>query len=124
MDDLVKRLEGLPRNSMGWYGIPLAGETYFLPLVVVAEIVSLRATADAARLKRMEDALRPFADACAKADASSEEVRRAGMGNGHSDDASPGWGIRYKHLKDARAALTVGSLPDEIDEFLSTPEDK
>lgn len=53
----------------------------------------------------LRDALKPFADACAKADASSEEVRRAGMGNGHSDDASPGWGIRYKHLKAARRAL-------------------
>lgn len=50
--------------------------------------------------------LKPFADACAKADASSEEVRRAGMGNGHSDDATPGWGIRYKHLKAALAALS------------------
>lgn len=49
--------------------------------------------------------LQPFADACTKADASSEGVRRAGMGHGHSDDATPGWGIRYKHLKAARAAL-------------------
>lgn len=53
----------------------------------------------------LRKALQPFADACAKADASSEEVRRAGMGNGHSDEATPGWGIRYKHLKEARRAL-------------------
>lgn len=53
----------------------------------------------------LKAALQPFADACARADASSEEVRRAGMGTGHSDDASPGWGIRYRHLKAARSAL-------------------
>ncbi len=53
----------------------------------------------------LKAALQPFADACARADASSEEVRRAGMGHGHSDDASPGWGIRYRHLKAARSAL-------------------
>lgn len=39
---LANPLEGLPRNSMGWYGIPLAGETYFLPADVAIEIVQLR----------------------------------------------------------------------------------
>lgn len=65
----------------------------------------LAALEDAGEVEGLRKALQPFADACAKADASSEEVRRAGMGNGHSDEATPGWGIRYKHLKEARRAL-------------------
>lgn len=65
----------------------------------------IAALEDAGEVEGLRKALQPFADACAKADASSEEVRRAGMGNGHSDEATPGWGIRYKHLKEARRAL-------------------
>ena len=54
--------------------------------------------------KRLREALEPFAAACAKADLHADEVKRAGMGT-VSDSATPGWGIRYGHLKAARAAL-------------------
>lgn len=54
------------------------------------------------RINELKAALRPFVDACVKADESSKEMFRAGMGNGHSDSASCGWGVRYGHLKEAR----------------------
>lgn len=54
--------------------------------------------------ERLREALEPFAAACAKADLHADEVKRAGMGT-VSDSATPGWGIRYGHLKAARAAL-------------------
>lgn len=57
-----------------------------------------------ARVRELEEVLRPFVAACAKADAHAEEAKRCGMGT-VSDSASPGWGIRYGHLKAARSAL-------------------
>ena len=63
------------------------------------------ATALRGHIRVLTEALQPFADACGRADQSSEEVRRSRMGPGHSDDATPGWDVRYRHLKAARAAL-------------------
>lgn len=48
--------------------------------------------------------LEPFALAADRAQESSDKSKALGMGE-HSNDASPGWGIRFGHLKDARAAV-------------------
>lgn len=65
---------------------------------------ALRAWRDRARA--LAAALQPFADAAAKADESKAEIERAKMGT-LSDGALIGWGIRYGHVKAARAALEV-----------------
>ncbi len=52
----------------------------------------------------MIKALAPFADAAAKVDVQSDEQLRL-VGSRISEDASPGWGIRRKHLNAAREIL-------------------
>ena len=56
------------------------------------------------RVRELEESLRPFAESAAKAEANQVQSERLGMGR-MTDDASPGWGIKIRHLKAARAAL-------------------
>ena len=51
-----------------------------------------------------EVALKPFADAASKADKESADAVSHSMGP-FSDNMSPGWGIKYSHVKFARSAL-------------------
>lgn len=53
--------------------------------------------------------LQPFADAAEKADAASDQQKRL-LGSEISADASPGWGIRRKHLNAARAILAAKEI--------------
>lgn len=67
-----------------------------------AMIATIQAQAE--RIAALEEALRPLAEACEKADRSAADRLHLGMGI-MSDTASPGWGVKYGHLKAARAAL-------------------
>lgn len=58
----------------------------------------------AGTLRRLFNALKPFAEAADIVDLQSEEQSRL-LGSTISANASPGWGIRRHHLDTARAAL-------------------
>jgi hypothetical protein len=51
------------------------------------------------------EALRPFAASCDEADKSARDLERFG-GGVLPDRASPGWGVTYRALKAARAAVS------------------
>ena len=53
---------------------------------------------------RMREALGPFALSADLADKSAKQLHDYGFGE-QSDGASPGWGVTYGALKNARAAL-------------------
>ncbi len=55
-------------------------------------------------IEELAEALRPFAEAADRADESAAETERLGMGR-LSDNASPGLGIKFRHLRRARAML-------------------
>jgi hypothetical protein len=56
------------------------------------------------RIAQLKAALRPFAQAADKADEGATRRQNLGMGD-MGDSASPGWGIKYKHVKAARFVL-------------------
>ena len=62
-------------------------------------------TAAEARIRELEEALRPFALAADAADRKAAESARLGMGS-MSDNASTGLGITFGHCRRARAALS------------------
>lgn len=61
-------------------------------------------TSEQEQIERLKKALQPFAEAADKADKSAEQQKRL-MGSAMSDNATVGWGIKYEHVKEARAAL-------------------
>ena len=55
-------------------------------------------------LRKIHRILTPFAEAAEKVDKASEEQKRL-LGSEISPDASPGWGIKRRHLDAARDIL-------------------
>lgn len=55
-------------------------------------------------LRKLHRILTPFAAAAEKADKASDEQKRL-LGSEISSDASPGWGIKRRHLDAAREIL-------------------
>jgi hypothetical protein len=65
-------------------------------------------------------ALLPFVNACAKAEDSAAQRARVGMGT-MGDGASPGWGVNFGHLKEARRVYTGGILKPPSDAIGACP---
>lgn len=78
----------------------LAGVEFETPTPVEG-CLSMRA---AGTIRRLADALLPFVLAAEKADKASEDQKRL-LGSEITPDASPGWGIKRKHLDAARKAF-------------------
>ena len=55
-------------------------------------------------LRNIHAALTPFAEAAERADEASAQRERL-LGSGIGDEASPGWGIKRRHLDAARLIL-------------------
>lgn len=66
--------------------------------------------ASATALRKVRHLIAPFAEAANRADKTSEEQKRM-LGSELSSEASPGWGIKRKHLDAAREFLRETDTP-------------
>lgn len=97
MSDAVERLlAATPRGNESL--IVKDGDT------VIGEVARHELRAILAHIEAKDAALAPFAAACGEADKAAAMAERLG-GGPLTDGASPGWGITYGHLKQARAVM-------------------
>lgn len=74
-------------------------------MAAMLSFLEVREAKKDARIRELEEALRPFALAADAADRKAAESARLGMGS-MSDNASAGLGITFGHCRRARAALS------------------